>query len=74
MDINLPGIQGREATRRIMAQTPTPTAVVPGIDREEMAVVEKPVASGLRGVHESFPLSGIAPCVIEQVGARSEAL
>lgn len=57
MDIHLPGIQGFEATRRIMAQTPTPIVVVSGIEMEEMAltmqalragalaVVEKPVAA-----------------------------
>jgi chemotaxis response regulator CheB len=45
MDIHLPGIQRFETTRRIMAQTPTPIVVVPGIDREETVVVEKPSAT-----------------------------
>ena len=57
MDIHLPGIQGFEATRRIMAQRPTPIVVVSGIDSDEigltmqalkagaLAVVEKPAAT-----------------------------
>lgn len=58
MDIHLPGIQGFEVTRRIMAERPTPIVVVSGIELEEvnltmealkagaLAVVEKPAAAG----------------------------
>jgi len=57
MDIRLPGIQGLEVTRRIMAYRPTPIVVVSGIGSEEvsltmqalkagaLAVVEKPVST-----------------------------
>ncbi len=57
MDIRLPGIQGFEATRRIMAHRPTPIVVVSGVGSEEvsltmqalkagaLSVVEKPVAA-----------------------------
>jgi two-component system chemotaxis response regulator CheB len=57
MDIRLPGMQGFEATRLIMAERPTPIVVVSGMDMEAMtltmqalragalSVVEKPAAS-----------------------------
>ncbi len=62
MDIRLPGMQGIEATRRIMAEYPTPIVIVSGVDMEAMnltmqalragalAVVEKPAAS----THEEY--------------------
>ena len=57
MDIRLPGMQGFDVTRRIMALRPTPIVVVSGLGSEEvsltmealkagaLAVVEKPVAA-----------------------------
>lgn len=57
MDIQLPGIQGFEATRQIMSIRPTPIVVVSGIEMHDMelsmqalrsgalSVVEKPVAA-----------------------------
>jgi two-component system chemotaxis response regulator CheB len=57
MDIRLPGMQGFEATRRIMALRPTPIVIVSGVDSPDvdltmealragaLSVVEKPVAS-----------------------------
>lgn len=78
MDIRLPGIQGFEATRRIMAERPTPIVVVSGIDMEAMtltmralragalAVVEKPAAS----THEDY--SALAQRLCTQLAIMSE--
>jgi two-component system, chemotaxis family, protein-glutamate methylesterase/glutaminase len=60
MDIRLPGMQGFDVTRRIMALRPTPIVVVSGVGSEEvnltmealkagaLAAVEKPVDTGHR--------------------------
>jgi two-component system chemotaxis response regulator CheB len=78
MDINLPGIQGFEATRRIMAEHPTPIVVVSGIDMEEMsltmqalragalAVVEKPVST----THQDY--TSLAGKLCTQLAIMSE--
>jgi two-component system, chemotaxis family, protein-glutamate methylesterase/glutaminase len=78
MDIHLPGIQGFEATRRIMAQHPTPIVVVSGIDMEEMsltmqalragalAVVEKPVSTS----HQDY--ASLAGRLCTQLAIMSE--
>jgi two-component system chemotaxis response regulator CheB len=36
MDINMPKLDGNEATKQIMAQTPTPIVVVSSVTQEEM--------------------------------------
>ncbi len=36
MDINMPGMNGHDATKAIMAKTPTPIIVVTSITRQEM--------------------------------------
>ncbi len=78
MDINLPGIQGFEATRRIMAEHPTPIVVVSGMDMQEMsltmqalragalAVVEKPVSA----THQDYTL--LAGKLCTQLAIMSE--
>jgi two-component system, chemotaxis family, protein-glutamate methylesterase/glutaminase len=57
MDIQLPGIQGLDATRQIMSLRPTPIVIVSGVEGAEanlsmqalragaLAVIEKPVAA-----------------------------
>lgn len=78
MDIRLPGMQGIEATRRIMADHPTPIVIVSGVDMEAMnltmqalragalAVVEKPAAS----THEEY--GALAGKLCTQLAIMSE--
>lgn len=78
MDIRLPGMQGFETTRVIMAERPTPIVVVSGMDMEAMtltmqalragalAVVEKPAAS----THEDY--SALAGKLCTQLVIMSE--
>ncbi len=78
MDIRLPGMQGFDVTRRIMALRPTPIVVVSGAGSEEvsltmqalkagaLAVVEKPVAAG----HQDYDT--IASQLCTQLAIMSE--
>ena len=78
MDIRLPGMQGLDVTRRIMALRPTPIVVVSGLGSEEvsltmealkagaLAVVEKPVAAG----HQDY--DAIASQLRTQLAIMSE--
>ncbi len=78
MDIQLPGIQGFEATRRIMSFRPTPIVVVSGIGTEDMslsmqalrsgalAVIEKPVAT----THDGY--AALASRLCTQLAIMSE--
>ena len=78
MDIHLPGIQGFEATRRIMALRPTPIVIVSGIELPEvnlsmealrcgaLSLVEKPAAA----THESF--NALASRLCTQLALMSE--
>ncbi|MBI5563986.1 MAG: response regulator [Chloroflexi bacterium] len=62
MDINMPRVNGHEATRQILAATPTPIVVVTTISRQEMIrqgldillvgaleIVQKPSALSVKG-------------------------
>lgn len=62
MDINMPRLNGHEATRRIMAETPTPIVVVSTVSHQEMIrqgldillvgaldIVQKPSALSVKG-------------------------
>jgi two-component system chemotaxis response regulator CheB len=62
MDVNMPRVNGHEATRQIMASTPTPIVVVTTLSRQEMVrqgldillvgaleIVQKPSALSVKG-------------------------
>ncbi len=78
MDIHLPGMQGFEVTRRIMARHPTPIVIVSGVRSDEvpltmealragaLAVVEKPVAA----THDSY--AALAGKLCTQLAIMSE--
>lgn len=52
MDIHLPGIQGLEATRRIMSYRPTPIVVVSGVGSEEVSLTMQALKAGALSVVE----------------------
>jgi two-component system, chemotaxis family, protein-glutamate methylesterase/glutaminase len=52
MDIQLPGIQGFEATQQIMAEHPTPIVVVSGVEMEAMTVAMRAMRAGALAVVE----------------------
>jgi two-component system chemotaxis response regulator CheB len=52
MDIHLPGIQGFEATRRIMSHRPTPIVVVSGVGSAEVSLTMRALKAGALSVVE----------------------
>lgn len=52
MDVRLPGMQGLEATRRIMAHRPTPIVVVSGIGSEDISLTMEALKAGALSVVE----------------------
>jgi len=55
MDIHLPGMQGFEVTRRIMARQPTPIVIVSGIRGDDVPVSMRALQAGALSVVEKPP-------------------
>ena len=55
MDVRLPGMQGLEATREIMARRPTPIVVVSGIEAAELSLTMEALRAGALSVIEKPP-------------------
>lgn len=55
MDINMPRLDGLEATRRIMAQTPTPVVVVSGLVEKDIELSFQALEAGALAVVEKPP-------------------
>ncbi len=55
MDIRLPGMQGLEATRRVMCQRPTPIVIVSGVGAEEANLTMEALKAGAVGMVEKPP-------------------
>src|SRR5579883_660495 len=55
MDIHLPGMQGLEVTRHIMARRPTPIVIVSGVRNDDVPVSMRALEAGALAVVEKPP-------------------